>query len=584
MFGSIRWRIAIPFTLLILVSMGTLGAYLVDFIRDTQMENLRSQLEKEARLTAEIALSNFLDPVQQTDFEQLTETLGKQTDARITIIARDGTVLGDSEEDARAMESHATRPEVIAALASGIGESTRYSTTLGQRMMYIAVPVVSEGKVLGIIRVALPLTAIENSVNSLIKTTVLAVAITASLAILAAFLIARTTTRPIRQVTKAAQKIASGELEQKLSVRTSDESAQLARAFNEMSQSLKKKVAVISEERSKLATALANMTDGVIMTDIEGNILLANRAAENLFGFTQEKIIGRPMIEAVRDYEIDEVLKSCLNTAKEQTNQFDSLTARRFLRTVAIPITNGGLKGVLVLFQDLTELRNLQTMRREFIGNISHELRTPLSVIKVIIETLESGAIADQKTARDFLTRVDDEVDRLTQMVTELTELSRIESGRAELRKEPLNLNSLIEGVIARFNPQADRQGVTLSSELPPDLPPVTADKERIGQVLTNLVHNAIKFTPSGGRATISAKQEKDSIVVQVADTGIGISREDLPRVFERFYKADKARTSEGTGLGLAIAKHIVQAHGGSIWAQSEEGKGSTFSFSLPLK
>jgi two-component system phosphate regulon sensor histidine kinase PhoR len=223
-------------------------------------------------------------------------------------------------------------------------------------------------------------------------------------------------------------------------------------------------------------------------------------------------------------------------------------------------------------------------MRREFIGNISHELRTPLSVIKVIIETLESGAIADQKTARDFLTRVDDEVDRLTQMVTELTELSRIESGRAELRKEPLNLNSLIEGVIARFNPQADRQGVTLSSELPPDLPPVTADKERIGQVLTNLVHNAIKFTPSGGRATISAKQEKDSIVVQVADTGIGISREDLPRVFERFYKADKARTSEGTGLGLAIAKHIVQAHGGSIWAQSEEGKGSTFSFSLPLK
>jgi two-component system phosphate regulon sensor histidine kinase PhoR len=584
MFGSVRWRIAIPFTLLILVSMGILGAYLVDFIRDTQMENLRSQLEKEARLTAEIALPNFLDPVQQTDFEQLAETLGKQIDARITIIARDGTVLGDSEEDARTMESHAARPEVIAALASGIGESTRYSTTLGQRMMYVAVPVVSEGKILGVVRVALPLTAIENSVNSLIKTTVLAVAITASLAVLAAFLIARKTTRPIRQVTRAAQRIASGELEQKLSVRTSDESAQLARAFNEMSQSLKKKVAVISEERSKLATALANMTDGVIMTDIEGNILLANRAAENLFGFTQDKIIGRPIIEAVRDYEIDEVLKSCLNTAKEQTNQFDSLTARRFLRTVAIPITNGRLKGALVLFQDLTELRNLQTMRREFIGNISHELRTPLSVIKVIIETLESGTIADQKTTDDFLTRVADEVDRMTQMVTELTELSRIESGRAELRTEPVNLNSLIEGVIARLGPQADRQGVTLSSELPPDLPAIIADKERIGQVLTNLVHNAIKFTPSGGRATISAKQEKDSIVVQVADTGIGISKEDLPRVFERFYKADKARTSEGTGLGLAIAKHIVQAHGGSIWAQSEEGKGSTFSFSLPLK
>jgi two-component system phosphate regulon sensor histidine kinase PhoR len=223
-------------------------------------------------------------------------------------------------------------------------------------------------------------------------------------------------------------------------------------------------------------------------------------------------------------------------------------------------------------------------MRRELVGNISHELRTPLATIKAIVETIQDGAIDDKEAAKKFLARVNDEVDRMTQMVAELTELSRIESGKAKLKLETVNLNLIIEDVIARLNHYAKSQRVALLSELPDDLPPVHADNERIRQVITNLVHNAIKFTPSGGKAIISAKPERDSVVVSVCDTGIGISKEDLPHVFERFYKADKARAGGGTGLGLAIAKHVVQAHGGNIWAQSEEGKGSTFSFSLPLQ
>jgi two-component system phosphate regulon sensor histidine kinase PhoR len=223
-------------------------------------------------------------------------------------------------------------------------------------------------------------------------------------------------------------------------------------------------------------------------------------------------------------------------------------------------------------------------MRRELIGNISHELRTPLAGIKAMIETLKEGAIDDKQEAADFLSRIDGEVDHMTQMISELTELSRIETGRAELRMAPLNLNLLVTEVAAQLNPLAQRQQVTITTHLVADLPAVRADNDRIRQALVNLIHNAIKFNHPGRRVTVSTRVDRESVIVSVSDTGIGISKEELPHVFERFYKADKARSRGGSGLGLAIAKHTVQAHGGSIWAQSEEGRGSTFSFNLPIQ
>jgi two-component system phosphate regulon sensor histidine kinase PhoR len=235
------------------------------------------------------------------------------------------------------------------------------------------------------------------------------------------------------------------------------------------------------------------------------------------------------------------------------------------------------------LFQDLTELRNLQTMRRELIGNISHDLRTPIAGIKAMVETLQDTAIDDKQVALDFLTRINGEVDRLTQMVTELTELSHIETGKAELRRVPTNLNSLIEEVISQMRPQAESKPVTFTTDFNSNLPVIKIDKDRIRQTLTNLVHNAIKFNNPGGKVTISTTFHNESAIVSVSDTGMGISKEDLPHIFERFYKADKARSQGGSGLGLAIAKHTIQAHGGSISVKSEQGKGSVFSFNLPI-
>jgi two-component system phosphate regulon sensor histidine kinase PhoR len=563
--------------------MGVLGIYLTNSVRNSQLNSLRFQLEQEVKITAEATLPSLLG--QRDSPDVLAKKLGKEIDTRVTVIAPDGTVLGDSDENPSTMENHATRPEVKDALSSGLGESTRYSTTLNKQMMYVAVPVSSQGKVLGVARVALPLTVVENSVIHITRIIILATVIITILAVLAAWLIARTTTRHVRQLTRASKKIASGQLGQKINVSAKDEIGQLAQAFNEMSSNLKTTVEAISTEKTKLDNVLGNMADGVIMTDVEGDIILANPAASKLFGFKEPDVLSKPLIEVVHDHEVDEILKQCLKTGKQQSTQFESGIARQFLRAIAVPLHNQSRpSGTLILLQDLTELRNLQTMRRDMVGNISHELRTPLAGIKAMVETLQNGAIDDKEAARNFLSRIEGEADRLTQMVAELTQLSRIETGRAELKIESVNLNTLIDGVLGEMNPLAEKHQVTLLKELSTDLPSIQADKDRIRQTIINLVHNAIKFNKPGGRVTVSTGYDGNSVTVNVTDTGIGIAKDDLPHVFERFYKTDKARTGGGSGLGLAIAKHTVQAHGGDIHAQSEEGKGSTFTFSLPRK
>ena len=578
---SFQWRIAIPIIILIIVSMLALGIYLTGSVRNSQLDNLRFQLEQEVKITAEAALPSLLGQGDSPDV--LAKKLGKEIDTRITIIAANGTVFGDSIEDPATMENHATRPEVVDALANGMGESTRFSTTLKEQMMYVAITIENQSQVVGIARVALPLTTVEDSVNHVTWIIILATIIIAVLAVLATWLIARIMTRPIRELTKASQQIATGQLGQKIAIVTKDEIGRLAQSFNEMSSHLKTTMDAISTEKAKLDSVLDSMADGLIMTNAQGDITLANRAAEMLFGFKEENAAEKPVIEIIHDYEIDEILKLCLKTDKEQTTQFESGIAKRFLRVIVVPLHNSGrLSGTLILLQDLTEVRNLQTMRRELVGNISHELRTPIAGIKAMVETLRDGAVNDKKMANDFLTRIETEVDRLSQIVAELTQLSRIETGQAELKKEPMNLNALVDEVITEMSPLAERQQVKLLKQLSPNLPSIPADKDRIHQTIINLVHNAIKFNKPNGKVTISTDYDDKSVTFSVVDTGIGISKDDLPHVFERFYKVDKARTTGGSGLGLAIAKHTIQAHGGEIRAQSEEGKGSNFTFSLP--
>ncbi len=346
-------------------------------------------------------------------------------------------------------------------------------------------------------------------------------------------------------------------------------------------------LARLRAENQRFNSLLEIMGDGVLITDEAGLVRWLNPAAARLLGVTAAESYGRPFAVVARHHRIIELMATC---RAQQTEQRAAVEIGRelFLQVTITPFQEGDLQSTLTILQDLTQVRHLQTVRRDFISNLSHELRTPLASLRAVIETLQGGALEDPPAARRFLDRAAGEIDVLTQMVEELLELSRIESGQAPFRMAATAVSDLLPDPLDRLLPQAQRKGVTLRLEIKPGLPSVLADRERVQRVVTNLVHNAIKFTPPGGRITVSAyvkKKRPGELIIAVKDTGRGIPAQDLPRIFERFYKSDRARTRDGsgTGLGLAISRHIVQAHNGRIWVKSREGKGSTFFFTLPV-
>ena len=407
----------------------------------------------------------------------------------------------------------------------------------------------------------------------------------------------------VRQLMRVMERMAGGDLTARMLSVRQDEIGQLVRAFNRVAENLQTEIAEHDRERNRLLSILGAMDDGVLIVNHDGFVRLINQAALKTLRTSEEQAINRPFAQVARDHRLIHLWQSCQQQDAAVSDTYETLDGGRTVRAAFTPIRQPAPGSYLVLIQDLTEVRRLERIRREFVSNVSHELRTPLASLRAIADTLRDGALDDPPAARRFLDRMDGEVDSLTQMVAELLELSRIESGRVPIRLRPVALAAMILPALERLKPQFDRAGLTLKVELPDALPPVLADVERAQQVITNLVHNALKFTPSGGTVTVTARLSDEKpdwlpgyvhetppaatadqmILVQVCDTGVGIPAHDLPRIFERFYKADRARSGGGTGLGLAIAKHIVQAHGGRISAASREGEGSTFSFTLPV-
>jgi two-component system phosphate regulon sensor histidine kinase PhoR len=432
-----------------------------------------------------------------------------------------------------------------------------------------------------IVRIALPLRQIEANVARLRKAVLSAALLTALGAAILAVFITERIAQPVRRLTEIVRRMAEGDLSARLLSTSRDEIGTLTRAFDQMADHLRETIDTLAEERGRLTAVLDNMADGVLITDGDGRVRLINPAAARLLGTDTEAALGRSFAQVARDHRIIALWQQCREQGGERIEPVEMDRQGPFLQAVVTPLQDAEHGACLVILQDLTQVRRLETVRRDFISNISHELRTPLASLKALVDTLRDGALEDPPAARRFLDRMETEVDALSQMVQELLELSRIESGQAPFRLTPMALADLVLPPVERLRPQAERSGLQLTVDLPPDLPPVLADAERIQQVVTNLVHNAIKFTPARGEVTISAAANGDEVIVSVHDTGVGIPADDLPRIFERFYKADQARSSGGTGLGLAIAKHIVQGHGGRIWAESVEGRGSTFYFSL---
>ncbi len=407
----------------------------------------------------------------------------------------------------------------------------------------------------------------------------------ASATVLALFQAGRTA-RLLHQLAHMARQLAADKQNGRLLAQKQDDAGELIRAFNLLTDQSSSQITRLTEEKRQLAAGMKYMADGLIIADGAGKVKLINPAARRLLKITPKVAANHSIAEIVRHHELIALWQRCQTENKEQVAAVE-LGRDLFLRAVVTPYQEQETRGYLVILQDLTQIRTLQTIRRDFVSNISHELRTPLASLRAVVETLQDGALDDPPAAARFLNRAEHEVDTLTQMVEELLELSLIESGLVPLKLAPTAVSDLLLSPLERLRPQAKRDKIELILDLPARLPMVTADAERAQRVATNLLHNAIKFTPPGGKVTVRARQRKQetAVTISVTDTGDGIPAADLPRIFERFYKSDRARTrgQGGTGLGLAIARHIVQAHNGRIWAKSKEGQGSAFYFTLPV-
>lgn len=594
MLNSIRSRIAVPYVILILLTMLGLGVFLSYFLRQTYLDNLQYQLSTNVQMVGEAIQ---MDPDVLYDPELVNSLLGKWSamlDARLTVIDSDGTVLGDSHADYKTMENHTNRPEISEAFLNGDGTSTRFSRTTGYQTVYVATSIRDENQNEFVVRVSYPLDDVQADITLLRRTLIGATLIVSLFAILIAIFVADSTTKPIRETTEAVTNLANEEINeevppQPIELTTINEVAQLVNAINVMARELHMQVRNVEVERSTILAILQEMTDGVITVNQQGRIEMLNPAAETMFDVESESVYGVSLAEGIRLHQVVELWQHCRDTGRTQYAMLEISTTRQYIQGVATPLEKPAPGSVLLIFQNITRQRFLETVRRDFVSNISHELRTPLASLKALTETLLDSAIEDPTAARRFLKRMDAEVDALTQIVSELLQLSRIESGKVPFHIQPTKPEEIIDPAVERLLLQADRAELTINVDCPLGLPAVLADPARLEQVVVNLLHNAIKFTSSGGGINIKVRKQDDDhqdegmVLFSVSDTGIGIESEELPRIFERFYKVDRARSSGGTGLGLAIARHTVEAHGGRIWAESVARQGSTFYFTIPI-
>ena len=585
MIKKISWKLFFTYIIIIIICVTFTGILAIISLRNFYINHLSSNLKSNATLVANI-LGDDLSTNNLSQIKLKTKDLGKELETRITIIDINGIVLGDSEKDPALMENHADRPEIKEALQGKIGNSIRYSSTLEIDMLYIAIPIIKNGQILGVVRLSLPLTDVNRGIANLRKIIILATLIALAIASITSLIISLTITRPLQEMTKVSQKISKGDFSKKLKICRQDEIGQLANSLNLMSEELENKIRVISEDKNKMKVVLSSVIEGIIAIDKEGRIILFNNALKNMTDYSSDRVLGKFHWEIIRNNQLNELLKEVLQKGQPLTREITIFSPQeKIFRASANPLTKKNeVWGAVVVLNDITEIKKLEKMRSEFVANVSHELRTPLTSIQGFVETLKDGAINDPGKAQYFLEIIEKQSNRLNNLIEDILQLSKIESQEIIMNLQSINLRDLIDKTISEFKKKIEQKNHKIKINISPQLPLIKADPEQIEVVFRNLLDNAIKYTPNGGEIYISAFEKAENIYIEIADNGIGISAEHLPRIFERFYRVDKDRSRKlgGTGLGLAIVKHIVQAHGGTIGVESKPGKGSKFFFTLP--
>jgi two-component system phosphate regulon sensor histidine kinase PhoR len=579
---GIRSKLFLISLALIGISVVATEAYLSRSLERQLTARARAELVVRARLIAEQAgaLTTGLQDAAAAD--ALSDTLGRIAAARVTLVRGDGTVAGDSdvpEAALAAIESHRGRPEIIEALKEGQGSSVRYSTTVGRRMMYVAVPVVRQEVTLGTARIALPLTDLEDALADMRRSLMVGALIALIVAVVISLSAAQLTARRLLDLADAARRIAGGHLGTRTRASGNDEIAAVGRALDQLAQNLTRTLDELRSERDVLTGVLSSMSEGVLVVGRDGRIVLTNPALRAMLLIGPEAA-GKSILQVIRNADLNELLRRTAESgAMEAEMELAGLKPRRVLvRAAKLRDASGGVLAVVV---DVTELRRLETVRSDFVANASHELRSPLTSIRAAAETLRTVE-DDAAAAARFIELIEHNAERLAALIDDLLELSRIESRELKLEIEPLELAPVAERLLIQHAHRAQVNGIGLTHRLTGS-PAVRADRRALEHVLGNLIDNALKYCPAGAAVKISAAGENGVVRVSVTDTGPGIPAPHLTRLFERFYRVDAGRSRElgGTGLGLAIVKHLVEAMGGEVSVTSTAGTGSTFSFTL---
>ena len=579
-------KLFITFSLIIAITLVVVFIYLDHGLNRDSLAQLKDTIKKQTNVCKIILLET---DIKKYPLEKLSQQIGSSLGLRVTFISINGSILGDSDvpdKELGKLENHIGRPEIQDAIKYGEGWSQRFSTTLKKNIMYYAVPVRAQ-QFNGFIRLSIPVEKVSlmsKNIDDVLMFSLLIAFIASLVMALVAFNII---SRPIRILAKRAQAIANGDFSSKLLVNKKDEVGELAMSLNTMSDNITSRINDILNNNSKFETVLLSMSDGVMVLDPNGFIQLMNNTLKDMLDINVDPI-GKKPIEVIRNINVqnmsEEVFKMKTGVITREEKIIFPYNKTILIHATPVKIEQK-IFGAVIVFSDITELRRLETIRTDFVANVSHELRTPVSNIRGYAETLLDGAIDDKKNAHDFTKIIYNESGRLASLINDILDLSKIESDTFKLNLGQHNLYEIVNKAINKLGKDAGNKNIVVDNVVNKELN-FNVDESLLTQVLINLLHNAIKYSHENSKITVSSNIQQGLVTVDVEDQGIGIPERDLPRIFERFYRVDKARSKElgGTGLGLAIVKHIIQVHGGEVSVKSVEGQGSVFSFTIPQK
>jgi len=583
---SLLWQLYPLYLLVTVLALVTVGWYASNAIRTFYIEATCEKLQLNAALAGE-QLHKTLDK-PSAHIEELAKEIAHYSGNRITVMGADGKVLADSSEDPAKMENHADRPEVQAAISGQIGRSTRYSSTLGKELLYVAVPIMDANNVVAVVRVAAPLASLAPTINQTYSRIATIGIIVAVITAILSLLIVHRITRPLARMEKAAKRFTDGELDVKVPTAGANELRSLAHTLNTMADRLKEKIDAVTAQRNELEAVLSGMVEGVLVIDADEKIVSINDAAAVMLNIGVRKSRGQAIEAVIWNTELQKMIADVL-AGRVLLEQEIIINAddKRYIQAHGAVLQREAGTGAVIVLNDITRLKQLEDLRRQFVANVSHELKTPITSIKGFVETLLEGAVNEPNDAKRFLEIIAKQANRLSAIIDDLLSLSRIEqeSENDQIVLTRGSINEVLNNVLTACQPRAALKEMNITLHCDADTF-ANINAQLLEQAVINLVDNAIKYSDPGKNIAITAKKTDDHVVISVSDRGYGIAGEHLERIFERFYVADKARSRKlgGTGLGLAIVKHIAAAHGGKVSVESTVGKGSTFTISLPTK